>query len=141
MSHAPKASSPRANTTRPMREAGRGRHVMPPVWLARCRSAPAILPGRSDPAIGTVRHFRLGGWTLAGMKRRPITKVTEGEIYGAPVPGGWPDRGPFQVLGDAVGRLFGRRTRKNREDKQGPPADDGSSEAGKTQPAQHLPDE
>ena len=43
------------------------------------------------------------------MNRDPEAKITEGEIYGAPVPGGWPDRGPFQVLGNALGRVFSRR--------------------------------
>lgn len=43
------------------------------------------------------------------MNPDPKAKITDGEIYGAPVPGGWPDRGPFQVLGDALGRVFSRR--------------------------------
>jgi hypothetical protein len=74
------------------------------------------------------------------MKRDSIANVTEGEIYGAAVPGGWPDRGPFQVIGDAVGRVFPWRSRKNRADQQGPPTD-GSSGAPKTQPARDQPDE
>jgi len=44
------------------------------------------------------------------MKSRPTTKIVEGEIYGAPVPGGWPDSGPFRVLRDGLARGFGRRT-------------------------------
>jgi len=41
------------------------------------------------------------------MKPDPKAEITEGEVYGSPVRGGWPDRGPFQVLGDAMGRVFG----------------------------------
>ncbi len=40
------------------------------------------------------------------MRRHLGAGITEGEIYGAPVPGGWPNRGPFRVVGDALGRLF-----------------------------------
>jgi hypothetical protein len=43
------------------------------------------------------------------MKRHIGARITEGEIYGAPVPGGWPNRGPFRVVGEALARLFGRR--------------------------------
>ncbi len=43
------------------------------------------------------------------MNLDPTTNITEGEIYGAPVPGGWPDRGPFHILGNALGRVFSRR--------------------------------
>ena len=46
------------------------------------------------------------------MKPHPNAKITDGEIYGAPVPGGWPDRGPLQVIGDALGRFFGRRCQR-----------------------------
>ncbi len=74
------------------------------------------------------------------MKRQPVAKITEGEIYGAPVPGGWPDRGPFQVLGDTLGRVFGRRSRKNRSEEQRPPADDSSGSTSRL-PTQHQPDE
>ncbi len=38
----------------------------------------------------------------------PKARITEGEIYGAPVPGGWPNRGPLQVLKGALGKLLGR---------------------------------
>ncbi len=44
-----------------------------------------------------------------------LTRVTEGEIYGAPVPSGWPDRGPFRFLGDALGKLFRRPVSAHRE--------------------------
>ena len=55
------------------------------------------------------------------VKAHPNAKITEGEIYGAPVPGGWPDRGPFQVLGHALRRVFSRRSGKSRVGEQRPP--------------------
>ena len=59
------------------------------------------------------------------MKRHLQARITEGEIYGAPVPGGWPNRGPFRVVGDALGRLF-RRSHHGEDGKDRP--DDGRSE-------------
>ena len=50
------------------------------------------------------------------MKPDPKSEITEGEIYGAPVPGGWSERGPFQVLGDALSRVVGRRRSGDRAD-------------------------
>jgi hypothetical protein len=38
------------------------------------------------------------------MKRHLHAKITEGEISGAPVPGGWPNRGPFRVVAEARGQ-------------------------------------
>jgi len=64
------------------------------------------------------------------MKRQLHAKITEGEIYGAPVPGGWPNRGPFRVVGEAVGRLFRRRESPDGEGVTDRPKD-GSSEPGK----------
>ena len=61
------------------------------------------------------------------MKRDIGTRITEGEIYGAPVPGGWPNRGPFRVVGEALARLFGRRDSRDAEDVTDP-ADDAWSE-------------
>lgn len=52
-------------------------------------------------------------WQTGEMHRHVNARITEGEIYGAPVPGGWPDKGPFRILGDALGRRFGRRSSKN----------------------------
>jgi hypothetical protein len=46
------------------------------------------------------------------MKPDPRVKIVEGEIHGAPVPGGWPNRGPFQVLGHALRGVFGQRNSK-----------------------------
>jgi hypothetical protein len=43
--------------------------------------------------------------------------VVEGESLGMPVPGGWPTRGPFQTLADALLR-GGRR----RDDEEAEPA-------------------
>lgn len=43
------------------------------------------------------------------MKRHLHSRITEGEIYGAPVPGGWPNRGPFRVVSEALRKLFGSR--------------------------------
>ncbi len=74
------------------------------------------------------------------MKRHPNAKIVDGEIYGAPVPGGWPDRGPFQVLGDALGGLFRRRNSKDRARAQRPQTDD-SSGAASAQLAQQQDDE
>ncbi len=63
-------------------------------------------------------------------------KIIEGEIYGAPVPGGWPNRGPFQVLGHALGRVFSRRNSKAHPEAQRPPA--GANPEAPN--AQHQPD-
>ena len=37
-------------------------------------------------------------------------RIIEGEIYGVPVPGGSPNRGPFRVIRDALAKLRRRRT-------------------------------
>ena len=50
-----------------------------------------------------------GGGKTGEMKRHIGARITEGEIYGAPVPGGWPNRGPLPVVGEARARLFSRR--------------------------------
>ncbi len=60
------------------------------------------------------------------MRRHLGAGVTEGEIYGAPVPGGWPNRGPFRVVGDAVGRVFRKRKSADREEVTHRPDDDRS---------------
>ncbi len=60
------------------------------------------------------------------MRRHLGAGITEGEIYGAPVPGGWPNRGPFRVVGDALGRIFPRRKSATREEVTSRPYDDGS---------------
>ena len=73
------------------------------------------------------------------MKPDPKSKITEGEIYGAPVPGGWPDRGPFQVLGNALSRVFGRRRSGDRADERRRPADD-DREPKSANPAEHEPE-
>lgn len=56
------------------------------------------------------------------MKPDPHAKIIEGEVYGTPVPGGWPDRGPFQVLGHALGRVFRRRNSRAHAKVRRPPA-------------------
>ncbi len=61
------------------------------------------------------------------MRRRLGAAITEGEIYGAPVSGGWPNRGPFRVVGDAVGRLFRKRKSADREEVTHRPYDDQSA--------------
>ena len=60
------------------------------------------------------------------MNLDPNAKITDGEIYGAPVPGGWPGRGPFQVLGDALGRVFSRRKSTDGAEARRRPAGDTS---------------
>lgn len=51
------------------------------------------------------------------MKRHMRASIIEGEIYGAPVPAGWPNRGPFRIVAQALARLFGRR--EDRESDEG----------------------
>lgn len=60
------------------------------------------------------------------MNLDPKAKITDGEIYGAPVPGGWPGRGPFQALGDALGRVFSRRNLGDSSEARRRPARDTS---------------
>jgi hypothetical protein len=67
----------------------------------------------------------------------PRAKIIEGEIYGAPVPGGWPNRGPFQVLAHALGRVFSRRKSAAHSETHRPTA--GVDPEGPN--AQHQPDE
>ncbi len=50
------------------------------------------------------------------MSRHVEARITQGEMYGAPVPGGWPHRGPFRVVGDAAVRLFRKRKSVDGED-------------------------
>lgn len=74
------------------------------------------------------------------MRPEPKAAITEGEIYGAPVPGGWPDRGPFKVFGNALGRLFHRRRSGGRADGRcNPPGD--SPEPTSATTAEHDPEE
>lgn len=73
------------------------------------------------------------------MKPDPKAEITEGEIYAAPVPGGWPDRGPFEVLGNALGRVFGRRKLGDRAEARPRPAGD-SPEPTSANPAEHDPE-
>ena len=72
------------------------------------------------------------------MKRDPKAEITEGEIYGVPVPGGWPDRGPFQVLRNALGKIFGRRKSGGHAEPRRSPAGD-SSEPKPANLSQHDP--
>ena len=73
------------------------------------------------------KHILTGGGKTGEMKRHIGARITEGEINGAPVPGGWPNRGPFRVVGEALARLFGRRDSRDAEDVTDPP-DDARSE-------------
>lgn len=44
------------------------------------------------------------------MEHKPVSpRVVEGEVYGAPVPGGWPDKGPLRVIAGAFSKFFVRR--------------------------------
>jgi hypothetical protein len=61
------------------------------------------------------------------MKRHIVSRITNGGVYGTPVPGGWPNRGPFRVVGEALARLFGRRVSGDAKDVTDRP-DDGGSE-------------
>lgn len=45
------------------------------------------------------------------MRNAAKAGIRDGEMYGAPVPGGWPGRGPFRVLRDALGKPFRSRRR------------------------------
>ncbi len=67
-----------------------------------------------------------GGSKTGEMRRHFRAAITEGEIYGAPVPGGWPNRGPFRVVGDTVGRIFRRRKSTTHEEVTHRPDDDPS---------------
>jgi hypothetical protein len=60
------------------------------------------------------------------MRRHLGAGITEGEIYGSPVPGGWPNRGPFRVVGDALGRLFRKGKSADRDEVTNRPDDDRS---------------
>lgn len=60
-------------------------------------------------------------------------------MYGALVPGGWPDRGPFRVVGDFFRRIFGRRQAANQVDAT-ERADGEGSESAIAEPAQEEPD-
>ena len=46
-------------------------------------------------------------------------RIVEGEMFGAPVPGGWPDKGPFEVL---MRKLRRRRVDERPEEKDEPSA-------------------
>lgn len=61
------------------------------------------------------------------MKRHLGAGIAEGEIYGCPVPGGWPNRGPFRVVGDALGRLFRTGKSADRDEVTHRPDDDRSA--------------
>jgi hypothetical protein len=58
---------------------------------------------------------------LFNVRRVPTTRIVEGEVSGFPVPGGWPDRGPFKVLSDLLRR---RRSTEAPEDENTTSTDD-----------------
>ena len=72
------------------------------------------------------------------MRHPPTSRITEGEMCGAPVPGGCPDRGPFRAVGDSFRRIFGRRNSTNHVDAT--ERADESSESAIAEPAQEEPD-